>query len=71
MTVFLISTAVEQFGFFWELTLVNFQRINCQLLGVSVDRRKQDVILKFMLSNRQIVYCNSFDVLYISKGRQF
>lgn len=66
-----VLTALEQYGVFLEITFVTFQRIDCQYLGISVDRSKQDVLLKFMLSNRQIIYCSNFDILDIKKGTQF
>lgn len=71
MACLIISTAIENFGFFWEVTLVNSLRINCQLVGVSVDARKQEEILKFKLSNGQILYINALDILYIEKGIRF
>ena len=71
MSYLIISTAVEQFCFFWELTLVNLQKIYCQLVGVSVNAKKQEEILKFKFSDGQIIYINILNILYINKGKRF
>ena len=67
----LLNAAIEQYGFFLELTLSNCVRVNCRLMGVSVNARKQETLLKFELSTGQLFCINIDDILYINKGTQF
>ncbi len=71
MAYLIIVTAIEQYGSFLELTLSNCVRVNCRLMGVSVNARKQETLLKFVLSTGQLFCINIVDILYISKGTQF
>ena len=71
MAYLIISTAIEQYGFFWKLTLANFVKVNCQLVGISANARKQETILKFMLPNGQRFSINILEILIIEKGIHF
>lgn len=71
MAYLIISTAIEQYGFFWKLTLANFVKVNCQLVGISANARKQETILKFMLPNGQRFSINILEILIIEKGILF
>ena len=71
MAYVIITTAIEQYGFFWKLTLSNCVSINCRFIGVSVNERGQNTVLRFVISTGLLFYINIEDILYISKGSQF
>ena len=71
MAYLIITTAIGQYGFFWKLTLANFVKVNCQLVGISANARKQETILKFMLPNGQRISINILEILIIEKGIHF